>query len=335
MRMVVAAVLALGAVASVAMPARAFRTFADDPFCAEEGCTETGVPQARMPVPYELDRAGSDDLPFPDVERAVTASFTDWAEPMCTSLEVRYDGATTTGVVWDDDRNVVKWIESGWAALGYSTFELGVTTHQLTFTGGRWIIGSADIELNGVDYEWRLETTSPFDDQATVGDVVRHEAGHVMGLDHPCEFGVSGVPECDVVGPTLGATPVMWPRSRDGGRNALEADDIAGICWQYPATGMGCPAVPCRAGERCEVGVCVADTSPGTDAGTVADDAGPGWWMDVENDGGVVDGGGGEPSAPPSGDGSGGCGVTGRAPSPFAASMLLLVAVAVRRRRSF
>ena len=203
------ALFAMAIVLSVSTPAHAFRTFADSTFCMEEGCTETGVPQISLPVPYELNAAGSDDLPFSDVVRVVREAYEDWGEPACTSMALRNDGTTSVGATYADDHGVVTWVEAGWAGLGYSTFELGVTTQHVSYRGGRWVIVSADTELNGVDYTWRFGTTSPFDGEATVGDVVRHEAGHVLGIDHPCEFGVTGIPECDVVGPTLGETPAM------------------------------------------------------------------------------------------------------------------------------
>lgn len=75
-------------------------------------------------------------------------------------------------------------------------------------------------------------------------NTVTHEAGHFVGLAHPCS--ATGSPRCtDPVPP--GAVPyaqrTMAPTTQPGetSKRALSADDVAGVCAIYPpAGGCGC-----------------------------------------------------------------------------------------------
>jgi len=76
-------------------------------------------------------------------------------------------------------------------------------------------------------------------------NTVTHEAGHVVGLAHPC--GDAGTPSCDAPLPPWETVPyaerTMYPSTTLGetSKRALSPDDVAGVCAAYPvAGGCGC-----------------------------------------------------------------------------------------------
>ncbi len=77
-------------------------------------------------------------------------------------------------------------------------------------------------------------------------NTVTHEAGHFIGLAHPC--GDPGTPSC-ALPPPPGEVPydqrAMYPATEIGDvqKRALSADDVAGVCAIYPPPGgCGCAA---------------------------------------------------------------------------------------------
>ena len=76
-------------------------------------------------------------------------------------------------------------------------------------------------------------------------NTVTHEAGHVVGLAHPC--GDPGTPACNAELPPWEIVPyaerTMYPSTTLGetSKRALSPDDVAGVCAAYPvAGGCGC-----------------------------------------------------------------------------------------------
>jgi MYXO-CTERM domain-containing protein len=77
-----------------------------------------------------------------------------------------------------------------------------------------------------------------------VGELVTHESGHLLGLDHTC-VGSYPPPYNACPGGTYGT--VMAPTFQPGStaRRVLSQDDVAGVCTIYPAgapTAAGSPA---------------------------------------------------------------------------------------------
>ena len=81
-------------------------------------------------------------------------------------------------------------------------------------------------------------------------NTVTHEAGHFLGLAHPCEDPPSpGVPSCSAPLPPGETVPyaqrTMYPATAIGetSKRVLSADDVAGVCAIYPApSGCSCGA---------------------------------------------------------------------------------------------
>jgi len=86
-------------------------------------------------------------------------------------------------------------------------------------------------------------------------NTVTHEAGHFLGLAHPCTTDAASVtaalPLCSAVAPGnevpyLQRTMAPTTSPRETSKRALSPDDVAGICAIYPAASGGCA---CGAGS--------------------------------------------------------------------------------------
>lgn len=188
------------------------------------------------PVSYALHRAGSEDLGgFSATEPIVRQAMEDWTRVSCTSLRTNYRGMTNATPGSSDRASVVGWVESRWR---HHSSAIGVTGSQFGPGFGGWEITEADIEMNGVDFNWTVGGGGGWRNVDTYS-ITLHEAGHFFGLDH------TNVP---------GST--MWP-SYSGGVVSLGPDDEAGICALYPAGGSSdCTVTGCPIGQECVSGSC-------------------------------------------------------------------------------
>lgn len=291
--------------------ALAYRTSEDSLANQRAGITGR-IAFAPLPVPYGIFRA-STDVPEDALFAATRAAFETWTEPACSGLSVRDDGPTATPAIYGDDRNVLEWVESGWSSRGFGPFTIGVTTNQFLHDGTRWTIDESDMELNGDGYRWVIDGGEPDADPVDVQGLVVHEAGHFLGLLHACEQSAfDGAPACG----TFSETPTMAPIYTGEEQRTLTDDDVAGICYLYPAP----------PGSDAGVATIDAGPPPMPDAGSITLDAGS---MALDAGGAPADAG---PGAEP--DGGCSCRATRRRGSAPAALVGLVLGLAGRRRRS-
>jgi len=172
--------------------------------------------------------------PDAGLTEAVTAGFDAWNGAAGAAWQASNLGETDEreiGIAVDDEGNPrgnVNLIVLQTATWDHSSIALGVTTPVFEAATGE--IVTADMELNGVGGKrWMTgETTDP--DAYDVQNVVTHEAGHFLGLDHPpCFSDGSYLPEC--------ARATMFASSAPGERQKRELadDDVAAIAAAYPA----------------------------------------------------------------------------------------------------
>lgn len=170
-----------------------------------------------------MNDKGSDDITsLSDLEDAVRESFHTW-EVRGTILQFDYRGTTFSLPETESSqssKNVVGWIESGWTTVWDNDRDaIGVTT--VIYYDDTGEIVEADMQLNGENFEWTLSPPSscpPSSNLVDVRNIVTHEAGHFIGLDH------SSDPEATM----YYSSPPCETSKRD-----LAEDDIDGVFFLY------------------------------------------------------------------------------------------------------
>jgi uncharacterized protein (TIGR03437 family) len=167
-------------------------------------------------VTYRLDSAGSDDIPFPQVEASITASFRSWENiptstiafqrgPNFTSDKNDLDGAFD--IFWTENSTIVDGGADISGALAVSFIRSSTQTGEII---------DLFIVFNGNEVTWATNgRPGAFD----VQQVATHEIGHCIGLDHS---------------PNAAAT--MFPRTGDGqvAARTLSTDDQIAVSVIYP-----------------------------------------------------------------------------------------------------
>ncbi len=203
-------------------------------------------------VPYHLHPSCSTDLPASTCLSECKASFESWLGKSCSTLKMSYAGQSTNlklvAVGYNaNGKNEVAWIEN--SAWQYGKYVLGVTSpYFFTTDPQKGHITEADIAMNGYLQTW---STSGKSYSTDVRNVLVHEIGHFFGLQHNLYPNVNN-PE--TMAPT--ADPFMKSRTP-------EADDVAGLCYLYPATGK----TSCSSNDDCPY--IIVDTNQGEKYGGV------------------------------------------------------------------
>lgn len=263
------------------------------------------------PVEYTISSIGSDDIPDDTDTLAIEYAFRSWECVLCSNVQFRFVGDGPNEVSGQDNKNAMFFLEDAqsWQAQTGAGVDsvLGVTIHH----DASGTYSAADIAFNGT-HTWSTADNTPATD---IESVALHEAGHFLGLGHPCT-------DANETNCLPANEAVMAPAYPGGDARTPHADDINGICAVYPtpkdscsgrkrlkeectrdcecetnllcipdgdkrmcSRGCGRPNDPsCPTGTACalggnsggEVGVCVRNAADGTRAdGTVCTRSGP------------------------------------------------------------
>ncbi len=207
-------------------------------------------------VGYLLNSACSPDISQGACLDALRDSFGMWESP-CSALNLVEQGTTSNKKIMSvgyssNGSNEVAFIED--QQWSYGGWVLGLTSYQYGSDGA---ISEADIAFNGLQHTW---STTGAGNTTDVMNVAVHEIGHFFGLRHV----LGGYHPDD--------PPTMAPEADNNLKSRTpEADDLAGLCFLYPAAGSfncssndDCPAVVDKNSQgdyyvgvlACEGGLC-------------------------------------------------------------------------------
>lgn len=189
-----------------------------------------------------------------ELQSAVLDAMNTWSSPSCSTVRFSLEGYTPEHAQPGDGKNTIEWLTGGWSARGFQADAAGVTDVQYQKSpNGDWVIVEADMYLNADQHTWTARGGGD-DVERDVQSVVTHEAGHMLGLMHPCEpGGGAGVPDC--TSRSDFSLTAMYPIYSPT-QSVLSDDDVAGVCFLYPLD--GCEQITCASDELCVAGSCVA-----------------------------------------------------------------------------
>lgn len=226
----------------------ATRTQAGGPACTkdEEQCVNEGQPLhwGSPCLYYAVQNEGSPEqgLTAEEFSAAIADAFQAWSQVQCPGggsprFQAQLQGfvacAHREAVCGDESHNVSTFMlhDRLWPAEASA---LGLTTPSGGTRSG--LVVDADLELNSRDYRFSFGS-APGD--FALRDVLAHEVGHFLGLDHSQRAGALMSEDYQ----TLALSPEL-----------LTSDDIAGICAVFPpGDALDCPAPNAPAYDECQV----------------------------------------------------------------------------------
>ena len=183
--------------------------------------------QVREGIPFWIN---ADSFPFAqsDVLRTIRNSFSAWQNVDTSVLSFREEGIGNFQSSGRDNRNVVVYDAVG-TQIGAPRGSGVIAVTRVSWNSSGEIT-DADIVFNGRDFDFSVTENSTLRGRVDLQDVLTHEIGHFLGLDHTPLVGAPSVR------PTMNPfNTVEAPRAA----RTLELDDRAGVSALYPSAEAG------------------------------------------------------------------------------------------------
>jgi len=168
-------------------------------FNLKNGPTAIAWPQSAFPVPYTIDRSVL--ASFPAGEEAIHGAFNEWTTVPGSAVKFRYDGLVDNLKAGQDGKNVVTMSDPIFSSG--SNF-LAMTSYWNDDDGN---MVESDIQINSIAANGRYN----------IKQLVEHEVGHFLGLDHSAVV-----------------SSIMYPYVGEEGSASLDSDDRIAMAQIYP-----------------------------------------------------------------------------------------------------